>query len=222
MNLKELLKSLGVADDVIAKIIEEMPKNKLYISSEENIDLRYTKLKEQNETLKQQYAEAQTTIDGFNSSEKNNTELQEKITQYEATINELKTKNEKSVLDGAIKIALLEAKAKDTDYMSFKLREKGTQLTVDENGKLKDSDKIITELKTAHPDQFESNDKPPKNVKEKPLTGGEGKKEGDGAITKEQFNKMGYLQRVKLYKENPELYKSLMGMGETKKETTEE
>lgn len=46
MDFKELLKAQGVSDDQIKAITKSMKENKIYTTSEENIDTRYAKLKE--------------------------------------------------------------------------------------------------------------------------------------------------------------------------------
>ena len=45
MNLTEILKANGVDDEVITKITADMKANKVYLASEENLDVRYNKLK---------------------------------------------------------------------------------------------------------------------------------------------------------------------------------
>lgn len=43
----------------------------------------------------------------------------------------------------------------------------------------------------------------------KPVFSGNVRNEKETGVTKEEFNKMGYIQRLKLYNENPEAYKQL-------------
>ena len=208
-KFKELLKAKGVSDETIAQVLEEMENQKIYTTSEENIDVRYQKLKGDHDALTKQYQEANTLIESLKKNGTDNAELQKKIGDYENTVNDLKAKLEKANLDNAIKVALLENKATDVDYLTFKLREKG-ELKLDENGKLKDADKLIGELKTAHPNQFEATAK--KNIKEKKLGGDdEDKDPGNDTVTKEQFSKMNYKERTKLYEENKDLYMKLSG-----------
>ncbi len=49
--LEALLKKLGIAEDVIQKVIKGMSDEKIYTTKEENIEERYTKLKEQKEDV---------------------------------------------------------------------------------------------------------------------------------------------------------------------------
>ena len=208
-KFKELLKKNGVSEETVEKVISEMATEKMYLTGQENMDVRYPKLKGDYDNLDKQYKEANTLIETLKKNGTDNADLQKRIGDYEAKVKDLTEQLDKTNLDNAIKIALLEAKATDVDYMTFKLREKG-ELKLDENGKLKDADKLISELKTGYPNQFEATAK--KNIKEKKLGGDDEDKDStDGSVTKEQFEKMGYTARVKLYNENRELYNELAG-----------
>lgn len=208
-KFKELLKKNGVSEETVEKVISEMATGKMYLTGQENMDVRYPKLKGDYDNLDKQYKEASTLIETLKKNGTDNADLQKRIGDYEAKVKDLTEQLDKTNLNNAIKIALLEAKATDVDYLTFKLREKG-ELKLDENGKLKDADKLISELKTGYPNQFEATAK--KNIKEKKLGGDdEDKDPTDGSVTKEQFEKMGYTARVKLYNENRELYNELAG-----------
>ena len=87
MNLLEILKANGIGDDVINKITEEMRSNKVYTASEENLDIRYGK-------LKKDHADSQATI----------TDLQSQIAEFE----KLKVQNATLVEDANNKIAELQ------------------------------------------------------------------------------------------------------------------
>ena len=45
MNLIEIMKAKGISDDIIKAVQEDMKANKIFTSAEENIDIRYGKLK---------------------------------------------------------------------------------------------------------------------------------------------------------------------------------
>lgn len=136
---------------------------------------------------------------------KGNEELQGKITGYETQVAQLQAELEKTKLENAIQLALRDAKAVDPDYLAFKLREKykPEELTLDENGKVKGMDDKLAGLKTQFPNQFESSGT--KKVIENRLPDNTG---GD-SVTKEDFAKMGYQERLKLFNENPETYAEL-------------
>ena len=137
---------------------------------------------------------------------KGNEELQGKITGYETQVQQLQAELEKTKLENAIQLALRDAKAVDPDYLAFKLREKykSEELTLDENGKVKGMDDKLAGLKTQFPAQFESSGN--KKVIENKLPDNQG---GGDSVTKEEFAKMGYQERLKLFNENPTAYAEL-------------
>lgn len=137
---------------------------------------------------------------------KGNEELQGKITGYETQVQQLQAELEKTKLENAIQLALRDAKAVDPDYLAFKLREKykPEELTLDENGKVKGMDDKLAGLKTQFPAQFESSGN--KKVIENKLPDNQG---GGDSVTKEDFAKMGYQERLKLFNENPTAYAEL-------------
>lgn len=155
MTLQELLKAQGLSDEQIAAITGAMKENKIYTASEENLDTRYGKLKTDNETLTTQHGEATKLIETLKTSNKGNEDLQTKVTTYEGQISELQMQLQQTQLESAVKLALLDAKATDVDYMTFKLKEKG-EIALDEAGKVKGIEDKIAGLKTQYPTQFES------------------------------------------------------------------
>ena len=203
MTLEELFKARGLDDTDIKAIFEDMKTNKIFTAGEENLDIRYSKLKTQHEGVTKQLTEANTLIESLKQSNKGNEELQGKISAYEAQIQQLTAELETAKLESAIKVELLSAKALDVDYLAFKLKEKG-ELALDENGKIKDWDDKLAGLKTQFPSHFESESK--KNIIEYKLPGGD---KGDVTVTREQFLKMGYNERLALKQENEQLYKQL-------------
>lgn len=127
----------------------------------------------------QELTTANGLIEGLKKSEKGNEELQGKITTYEAEKQQLQKQLADTQLDYAIKVGLLEAKALDVDYLTFKLKEKG-ELALDENGKVKGWDDKLAALKTQLPTQFETAGQ--KTVQEHKLP--EGKEAGGSAEPK--------------------------------------
>jgi hypothetical protein len=148
--------------------------------------------------------EANKLIAELKKSNQGNEELQGKISTYETQLNELKAENEQLKLDNAIKVELLSAKAKgdDLDYLMFKIKQNNDKLSLNENGELKGFD--VEEIKTAYPSNFEVETKKVVDVNNLPKIDN-----GDNTITKEQFEKMGYKERNKLFNENPDVYNEL-------------
>lgn len=208
MTLQEIMKSNGVADDVIAKITAGMKENKIFTAGEENLDIRYGKMKGDYDSLKAQHDESTKLIEQLKAGTKDSEALQGKITAYEGQVTQLQEQLKQTQLESEIKVALLGAKATDVEYMTFKLKEKGN-LELGEDGKIKGIDDKIAGLKTQFPTQFESG-KGGNVIEPNKLPEGERR----NTVTKEDFEKMGYQERVQLFKENPETYNSLAGKTE--------
>ena len=204
MTLQEILKSQGLTDEQIEKVTGEMKQNKIFISGEENLDIRYGKLKTDHDSLQKQYGEATTLIEELKKGSKGNEDLQKKVGEYEAKVATLQEELVKTKTESAIKVALLSAKAKDVDYLTFKLKEKG-EIKLDDNGNIKGIDDMLAGLKTQFPTQFESDTQ--KKIDENKLPNGD----NDKKISQEDFNKMGYQERLKLFQENPDTYNELSG-----------
>ena len=171
--------------------------------SEENLDIRYGKLKTEHDGKIAELTEAQNLIAELKKSTKGQEDLQGKITAYEGQVQQLQAELEQTKLDAEVKVGLLEAKALDVDYLTFKLKEKG-ELARDESGKIKGWEDKLAALKTQFPTQFESAGG--KRYEEHKLPD---QNDNGNAVTKEAFNKMGYQDRVKLFNENPEAYAEL-------------
>lgn len=97
---------------------------------------------------------ANKMIDDFKKANKGNEEMQGKIMAYEKQVADLNEQLATAKLESAIKVALLEAKATDIDYMTFKLKEDG-ELKLDDHGKIKGWEDKIASLKTKFPNHFE-------------------------------------------------------------------
>lgn len=206
MTLAEILKSQGLSDEQIQTITGEMKQNKIFTSSEENLDIRYNKLKGDFDNQALQLGESTKLIEQLKAGTKDSEKLQGLITEHEGTIAQLQAELATAKLESAVKVALLNAKATDIEYMTFKLKEKG-ELELDENGQIKGIDDKIAGLKTQFPTQFENGTGNGIKIDANPLPQ---PNEPKPTITKEEFAKMGYDSRVKLKQENPELYSNMM------------
>lgn len=205
MTLAEILKAKGIDEQTAQAIVDEMKANKIYTASEENLDVRYGKLKTDHDGKLAELDEAQKLIAELKKSSKGNEEMQTKISDYEAQVTQLQEELAKTKLEAAIKVELLAAKALDVDYLTFKLKENG-ELALDEYGKVKGWDEKLEALKTQFPTQFAGGGK--KIIEPNKLPEGDG---GSGStITKEAFDKMGYNSRVEFKRNNPEQYEQFM------------
>ena len=206
MTLIEILKAKGISEDIIKAVQDDMKTNNIFTASEENLDVRYGKLKTQHESASAQLKEANNLIAELKKSTEGQGDLQQKVAGYEQQIATLQAELKQAQIDGEVNVALLSAGVKpdDIDYVTFKLKAKG-ELELDEQGKIKGMDDKIAALKTQLPAQFASGNN--KTVIENKLQSGE---PDNKTVTKEEFNKMGYNSRVALKQENPEAYNLLM------------
>lgn len=214
MEFEELLKSLELTDEQVAKITEGMKANKIYLSGEENIDGRYDKLKGQHQETSDQLKEAQALIEEMKKATADNEGLQNKVADYEQKLAEAEEKAAKAERESAIKVELLSKGAipEDVDYLMYRIENGDVEVKLSDDGKLTGMDDAVKTLKAAHPNNFKAE-------------GGTGKFEGTrlpgatgdadpSAITKEQFDKMGFQERNKLFSESREVYDALSGRKE--------
>ena len=201
MNLTEILKANGVDDEVIGKITADMKTNKIFTAGEENLDIRYGKLKNDHAQSQQTITDLQQQIAQFEQVKTQNASV---IEEANKKLAELQAENERIKTDNALERALIEAKVQDVDYMKFKLKEKHPDgFKLDENGKIESINTVLDDLKVQFPNQFA---KVEKKIEEKKL---EKSDDNNGGISSEQFSKMNYHERAKLFKENPEQYAEL-------------
>lgn len=78
------------------------------------------------------------------------------------------------------------------------------KLELDDKGAIKDFDKLEASLKESYSDYIVTTSTQGANTANPPAGNG-----GSGSITAEAFKKMGYAERLKLYKESPEQYAEL-------------
>ena len=218
MKLEELLKDVP---DVLKAVNDALAR--VNAGQEDKLKhVRFADLSEGGYVSKDKYTSLETDLTGKTSElEKANNliaelkksagkddETQQKITTYEAEIQRLKAENAELKTENALKFALAEAGAVDVDYLVFKAKEKG-EIKLGDDGKIKGEDDLISGLKTQHPTMFEASNSNQQSgnrrILENNLPGGD----NDKTVTKEQFLKMGYNERMKLKEENPELFKQL-------------
>lgn len=205
-TINEILTARGLDETTVGNILNDLKENKLFFTSEENMDIRHGKLKAQYEGQGKQLEEALATIETLKKSTKGQEDAQKQIAEHEAREKALLEELEKTKVLSEARFALKDAGALDVDYLLFKLQEKG-ELALDEHGKLKDWDDKLAGLKTQLPTQFESKSGK-KNIVENKLPCENG---GGDAVTRESLLKMPYADRMKVYTENPEAYKAAMG-----------
>lgn len=211
MNISEIFKENGIGDEAAGKILDAMKANGIFLSAEENIDVRYGKLKTQHDTVSSQLKEANATIDGLKQSNAANEELQKKVTDYEQKFLLMEEKMKQVERDAALQVKLHEANATDVNYMTYCLNEKlkkdGKTLELDESGDIKGWTDLLSGLQTQFPTFFESaKGKDGLTVYEPNKLK---KSDENRNPTREEFKSMDYDQRLTLKRDNPELFKQL-------------
>lgn len=156
MTFKEYLLSTGLTEEQATKVEQGMPEQNLYIANEENLDTRYSKLKEQKEQLESDLTTANKLVDDLKKSNKDTEDLQTKIDDYKTQMDQLKADRAEEQKQYAIKEALNKEGVKDIDYMLYKLGEVET----DKDGNIVDLDNKVKSLKESNPTFFGSDDNP--------------------------------------------------------------
>lgn len=194
---KEQLQALNLTDEQINAIIEDYGKN--YVSK--------TQFNEKNDAYKQAKQEIENlTTDINNLSEANKAnealqsqikELQDAATKREADYNEsIKTLK----IDTAITKALSKSGAMNETILTGLLDR--TKIAIGEDNTITGIQEQINALKESDPYLF-------KQDSIKGVVPGDATPKTNDGITKEQFNKMSYLDRVQLQESNPDLYSEL-------------
>lgn len=203
MNFLEILQAHGITDELAVKITSEMKANKIFLANEENLDVRYNKLKMESEADKTELLKSQALITELQNGNKANDELQMKIKEYQDEVATLKETLDAQKVESALDRALIEANVQDVDYVKFKLKEKGTEFKLNENGKLENIKPALDELKIQLPNQFKSSEKKVEELKLPTDV------KTDKGVTKEEYSKMSYSDRVKLFNSDKQTFEEV-------------
>lgn len=182
MTLQEILKAKGLTDEQITEIADDMKQHKIFTAGEENLDIRYGKLKQDHENLTAQYGESTKLIEQLQKDNKGNADLQKSVTDFQSQVAAMQAQMAQERLDYALKLALMGEKAADVDYLTYKAREKHPEWkehpenALDESGKIKGIDDLVAGLKTQHPMQFEASAPNAKHIDPQPLPKGDDRK----------------------------------------------
>jgi len=206
MTIIELLQQIfSATDEQATAFTNGMRDNGIFTASEENMDIRYGKLKNEHETLKKQHGEANTLIETLRKSTKGQEEAQQRITAYEQQVAQLQAELENTRFEAEAKVGLLSAGAADIDYALYKLKEAmqkdGKEAKVDENGKIPGWADLLSSLQTQIPTQFAApeSDNGYKVLEPNKLKKGDS---GEMTVTKERFQAMTYEERMALKQQN--------------------
>lgn len=200
--MKELLEKLSkgetTVDDVL-KAIDEADKEKVPRS---RLNDKIEEVKELNKQLK----ERDTQLEDLKTKATGNEELQKTIQQLQDQNKQLQKDYDKKIaqqaFDFSLEKALADVKAKNPKAVKALLNTETIKLDGDKLLGLEEQLKALQES-----DSYLFGDGEPAGLKgrkpndnnEPPITG----------VTKEQFQQMGYKERVNLFNTNPDLYKQL-------------
>lgn len=157
---------------------------------------------------------ANNLIGELQKGTKADADLQGKITQYETVvIPQLQAQAAEARRNFALRLALMESGCDDVGYAEYtllkKLREEGKTPELDENEKIKGWDDMLAGLKIQLPNHFKSGESGRKVLGDNKLPESDNRQL---SITREDFAKMGYNDRLKLKQENESLFQRFAGI----------
>ena len=194
---KEQLQALNLTEEQINAIIEDYGKNYVSKAQFNEKNDAYKQAKQEIENLTNDIgtlSEANKANEALQSQIK---ELQDAATKSEADYNE-NIKNMK--IDTAITKALSKSGAMNETILTGLLDR--TKIAIGEDNTITGIQEQIVALKESDPYLF-------KQDSIKGVVPGDATPKTHDGITKEQFNKMSYLDRVQLQETNPDLYSEL-------------
>ena len=218
MKLEELLKDspdvLKAVTDAIAKVNEGKSDKLEHVRFADLSEGEYVSkanspaLDAENQTNTTKLTEANNLIQQLQKAAKGDEALQGQVTAYQTKVQELETELAQTKIDAAIKVGLLAENAVDVDYLTFKLKEKGEKMELDEQGNIKGWSDKVAALKTQLPTQFQDKGK----------GGYEGfrpldknnQQNQDKGMTRAELLKKPYAEQVKFFNENPDAYNEIM------------
>lgn len=175
---------------------------------------KYEALQEELNSKGTELSNANNLIAELKKTGKNDKEMQSKINDYEATVENLQKQLAETKLKSAVKVALMSEKAMDVDYLTYKLneklKEKGESLELDENENIKGWENTVSALKTQFPNMFENASKDNEDGYQRIGDGQLDHGKNDGSYTRKDILKMPYSERLKVFNEEPEAYQEAM------------
>lgn len=164
MEIRELLLSNGLSTEQADTVLAAMKENKIYTTSQENIDIRYDKLKQKHDDLTEQISAANNTIDELKKSNGDNQSLQTALDKYKADYETLQKESDLKIrnmtIDTQIKSFMKEYKVKEKYDELLMSKIDKTALELDDKGSVTGLKDVFDGLKTEYADLFTA--EPPK------------------------------------------------------------
>lgn len=186
-RLTDILQAQGLSEDQITAISKAMKDGKVYVAGEENLDVRYGKLKTEHEALVAKDGESTKLIEQLQKDNKGNAALQQSVTDYQQRLAAAEAKLAQQTLEYALRVKLMGEDAEDVDYLVYKALEahpdwkEHPENAMDEAGQIKGGDDIVAGLKTKHPSQFKAGQSKP-TVDPQPLPNGDDRKPAPASL----------------------------------------
>ncbi len=120
MNFEELVQSIQLTEEQISAITSGMQENGIFLSAEENIDLRYHKLKEEKDSLSGQVSTLTKTVNDLKKNNQDNEELQTTIQTLQETLKQQQEDSRNAAKAYELKDALKGKGVLDADYLIYK------------------------------------------------------------------------------------------------------
>ena len=168
MTLEEILIANGVSEENAKKIASDMKENKIFTSAEENIDVRYGKLKGDYDQLVNADKESKALIEELQKTAKGNEEIQNQIADYQSKLAAAQEEAKRVRTESAFKVAFANEGVIDPDYLLYKLESQKSDIKFDDDGNVSNLKDLVATLKSQCPTQFKSNEE----IIEKPLPEG--------------------------------------------------
>lgn len=196
---RDFLKNFGLADDVIEKIMDENGKD--INTSHAELDA-VTKERDTYKSTVGDYEKQLAELKKAAGAGDNET-LTSKIAELQAANKKAAQDIVQLKLDSAVELGLANAKAKDPKAVRGVLDM--SKIKLNDKNEVEGLAEQLKDLQKTHDYLFEaSGQAAPKGITP---AGGSGKV--PSGVTREQFNRMGYLERLKLRNDDPETYKSM-------------
>lgn len=193
--MKELLEKLSKGETTVDDVLTAIETDKKDYIPRSRLNDKNTEIKE----LKDEIKNRDDQITTLQTAVKGNEDLEKKLKDLEKANGDWESKYKQTQIDTAIKLAAKDAKD-PADILAF-IKKEGLDLA--EDGTIKGLDEALKGLKESKPYLFaEENPSLKGRTPQTPPPANNG-------VNKEQFLKMSYSDRVKLYNENPDLYNKL-------------
>ena len=203
----EILKNCGVEEEKANEIVKAMNEAKIYTTNLENVDVRYNKLQEQKKQLEEVSKTYQKQLEDLTKNNADVEALNKLVEQLQLSNKELEENHSKEMynlqFNFALENALTGAKSKNNKALKALLNMDNIKY---QEGKLEGLQEQIEALQKDASYLFDLNTAPTN-------TGGLGnfgRGNNNSTITKEQFNKMSYSERMNLYQNDKATYDALV------------